>query len=226
MDIAFSITTGLPTNIKYDTSGCPEIANSMPMLDDKSHLGMSWLNGLPDELFVILAHINALSENYGPRVDIETIRSIEGKLQELNRNLQEPSVSLVARSKLDVQRSWCQVAYIYLYLSVCGADALDARIMRAQQEIMKIVNTSNPSLILDTHLGTCILFAGIVTSKHNERLTILTRLINLPESAFPGSYFHTAIRSLQDVWVRADTENRPAEWNDYRLAVIRIVNVG
>jgi hypothetical protein len=55
---------------------------------------------------------------------------------------------------------------------------------------------------------------------------IITRLTNLPESALSDNSFVTGILALQDLWARVDTENRPAEWSDYRLAAMRIAKVG
>ncbi|CAE6443250.1 unnamed protein product [Rhizoctonia solani] len=224
MDILFSMVSGLPTNVKYDTSWHSETTNYALLLDDKSHLGMSWLNGLPDQLVVILARINALSEDDRGDADSEMVQNIEESLRELDMKIEEYSCLSHSASEPQgaVPRAWCRVAYIYLYLSVCGADASDARIIHAQEDILKIANTCKPSLQLDTHLCGCMLFAGIVTSKPDERRSILIRLGNLPENASSNSCFRTLIRSLQDLWARVDTENRPAEWNDYRLALIRV----
>ncbi|CAE6455422.1 unnamed protein product [Rhizoctonia solani] len=227
VDVVYSMVSGLPTNIKYDTSWCSGNINYAALLDDSSHLGMSWLIGLPDQLVVILARINVLSQEDGGDADIE-MHEIEENLQQLTTRIEEHSCLPECSSdpRAAVPKAWCMVAYIYFYLSVCGVDASDPRVIHAQQTIMEIIQTSEPSLRLDTHLSGCILFAGIVTSRSDERHLIITRLTNLPESALSDNCFVTGILALQDLWARVDTENRPAEWSDYRLAAMRIAKVG
>ncbi|CAE6469930.1 unnamed protein product [Rhizoctonia solani] len=224
MDIVYSMVTGLPTNVKYNTVWYPGATDYALLVDDQGHLGMSWLNGLPNQLIVVLARINALSEDDGTDSDIEMVYEIEESLRTLYKEIGDHSRLLHPTNKLRVAvpRAWCQVAYIYLYLSVCGADASDARVVCAQQEIMRIINSCEPSLNLDVHLCVCMIFAGVVTSNPDERSTILTRLFNLPENTLFDSGVRAGIQSLQDVWARADVESRPAEWNDYRLAAVRV----
>ncbi|KAF8760775.1 hypothetical protein RHS01_01312 [Rhizoctonia solani] len=185
---------GLPTNVKYNTVWYPGATDYALLVDDQGHLGMSWLNGLPNQLIVVLARINALSEDDGTDSDIEMVYEIEESLRTLYKEIGDHSRLLHPTNKLRVAvpRAWCQVAYIYLYLSVCGADASDARV------------------------------AGVVTSNPDERSTIITRLFNLPENTLFDSGVRAGIQSLQDVWARADVESRPAEWNDYRLAAVRV----
>jgi hypothetical protein len=117
VDVVYSMVSGLPTNIKYDTSWCSGNINYAALLDDSSHLGMSWLIGLPDQLVVILARINVLSQEDGGGADIE-MHEIEENLQQLTTRIEEHSCLPECSSdpRAAVPKAWCMVAYIYFYL--------------------------------------------------------------------------------------------------------------
>ncbi|ELU36585.1 hypothetical protein AG1IA_09383 [Rhizoctonia solani AG-1 IA] len=114
MDIVYSMVTGLPTNVKYNTVWYPGATDYALLVDDQGHLGMSWLNGLPNQLIVVLARINALSEDDGTDSDIEMVYEIEESLRTLYKEIGDHSRLLHPTNKLRVAvpRAWCQAGVV------------------------------------------------------------------------------------------------------------------
>ncbi|KAF8680078.1 hypothetical protein RHS04_04880 [Rhizoctonia solani] len=233
MDVYFSMITGLPTILKYDTSLRTPVDASVLYIDN--HLGLSWLYGQPDQITLILARINSLYQDYGSSVDPGVVREIERGVEDFKVNSgSSPDPSLLVM-RLVVQECWRQVAYIYLYMTLCSADALDSRVRAAQRKIMKLATDAKPSATLDMHLATCIAVqthdieqtvqAGVATFRPAERKVILARLRGLPECSIPESGFSTCVRVLGEVWSRTDRENRAARWSDLGLANSRILGI-
>ncbi|KAL5641816.1 hypothetical protein ACGC1H_002041 [Rhizoctonia solani] len=223
MDVYFSIVTGLPTNLQYDTSLRSPVDTSVLYIDN--HLGLSWLYGQPDSITLILAQTNSLYQNFGANVDAKTIREIEQAIRcfkAISGSSPDPSL-LVAR--LVVQECWRQVAYIYLYMTLCGADALDVRVRTAQQRLMRLISDTKPAPALDTHLAPCLGIAGVVTHQPTERKAMLLRLQGLPECSSSESCFGSCIRILEELWRQTDKDNRPVKWVDFRLATLRVLGI-
>ncbi|EUC56358.1 fungal-specific transcription factor domain protein [Rhizoctonia solani AG-3 Rhs1AP] len=223
MDLYFSIVTGLPTNLQYDTSLRSPVDTSVLYIDN--HLGLSWLYGQPDSITLILARTNSLYQDFGANVDVKTIQEIEQDIRSfkaISGSSPDPSLLVV---RLVVQECWRQVAYIYLYMTLCGADALDVRVRTAQQRLMKLIGDTKPAPALDMHLAPCLGIAGVVTHQSTERKAMLLRLQGLPECYRPDSCFGSCIRILEELWRQTDTENRPAKWVDFRLATLRVLGM-
>ncbi|KAG8732725.1 hypothetical protein FRC11_011328 [Ceratobasidium sp. 423] len=221
MDVYFSIITGLPTNLKYDTSLRTPIDSSVLYIDN--HLGLSWLYGQPDRITLILARTNSLYQEFGACVDARIIQEIEQDIRNFKANYgNSPDPSLLV-IRLIVQECWRQVAYIYLYMTLCDTDSLDARVRTAQQRLMKLINDTKPAPALDMHLAPCLGIAGVVTRKPTEREATLLRLRGLPECSRPESCFSSCIQILEELWRKTDSEDRAAKWSDFRMATLRVL---
>ncbi|KAH7345526.1 hypothetical protein B0J17DRAFT_42509 [Rhizoctonia solani] len=223
MDVYFSIITGLPTNLKYDTSFRSPVDTSVLYIDN--HLGLSWLYGQPDSITLILARTNSLYQEFGTSVDASIIQAIEKDIYSFRAiSGCSPDPSLLVM-RLVVQECWRQVAYIYLYMTLCNTDALDHRVQTAQQRLMKLINDTKPAPALDMHLAPCLGIAGVVTHQPTERKAMLLRLRGLPECSRPESCFNSCIRILEELWRQTDSEHRPANWLDFRLATLRVLGI-
>ncbi|CAE6473320.1 unnamed protein product [Rhizoctonia solani] len=223
MDVYFSIVTGLPTNLTYDTSLRSPVDTSVLYIDN--HLGLSWLYGQPDSITLILARTNSLYQEFGASVNSNIIEEIEKDIQRFKAvSGSSPDPSLLVM-RLVVQECWRQVAYIYLYMTLCDTDALDARVRTAQQRLMKLINDTKPAPALDMHLAPCLGIAGVVTCQPSEREAMLLRLQGLPECSRPESCFSSCIRILEELWRQTDSEGRPAKWLDFRLATLRVLGI-
>ncbi|CAE7130633.1 unnamed protein product [Rhizoctonia solani] len=167
MDVYFSIITGLPTNLQYNTSLRSPVDTSVLYIEN--HLGLTWLYGQPDRITLILARTNSLYQEFGASVTAEIIQEIERDIRSfkvISGNSPEPSLIVM---RLIVQECWRQVAYIYLYMTLCDADALDARVQTAQQKLMRLISDAKPAQALDMHLAPCLGIAGVVTHQPTER---------------------------------------------------------
>ncbi|CAE6504169.1 unnamed protein product [Rhizoctonia solani] len=223
MDVYFSIITGLPTNLQYDTSLRSPIDSSVLYIDN--HLGLSWMYGQPDGITLILARINSLYQNFGTKTDVGIIQEIEQDIQSFKViSGRSPDPSLLVM-RLVVQECWRQVAYIYLYMTLCDADVFDARVRTAQQRLIGLVSGTQPALALDMHLAPCLGIAGVVTHLPAEREAILARLRGLPECSRFESCLSCCIRILEGLWRQADRENRPVKWVDLRLGTLRVLGI-
>ncbi|CAE6468895.1 unnamed protein product [Rhizoctonia solani] len=223
MDVYFSIITGLPTNLKYDTSLRTPIDSSVLYIDN--HLGLSWLYGQPDRITLILARTNSLYQDFGTSVDARIIREIEQDIRSFKANYgNSPDPSLLV-IRLIVQECWRQVAYIYLYMTLCNANTLDTRVRIAQQRLMKLINDTKPTPALDMYLAPCLGIVGVATREPTEREAMLLRLRGLPECSRPESCFSSCIQILKELWRQTDSEDRPAMWSDFRGATLRVLGV-
>ncbi|KAB5590667.1 Fungal-specific transcription factor domain containing protein [Ceratobasidium theobromae] len=223
MDVFFSTITGLPMNIKYSTALRSSLEISA--LDATEYLGLSWLHGQPDRLTLILARINSLYQEFGTNIDAYILQDIEYAIQGFRANPGRSSDPTLTVTRLVVQEAWRQAVFIYFYMSVCGANSMDSRVLSAQQNFSKLLDDVKPSLKLDMHLAPCMIIAGVVTTQAAERETILSRLHGLPECSRSESCLNDSLRMVQDVWKRTHSEERPAEWTDLRVAASRAIGI-
>ncbi|EUC54308.1 fungal-specific transcription factor domain protein [Rhizoctonia solani AG-3 Rhs1AP] len=220
-DVTLSITTGRPMFFRYDVEFSLELCERMTQR--KANFGLTWMHGMPDELVLLFAWMNNLREEaqLGIFIDEEVVARIENDIQQLQivpGNAADPTLKV---TRLVVQECWRQVAYIYLYMALCGAHAQDARVQKHIKAFMKLVNGTAPGRNPDAFLVVPAVIAGIAATKPVDRKTLRTRLSGLPECK-PGTCRHDSLRVLEDVWNRTAGEGRPAVWEDLRVSCLRI----
>ncbi|KAL5632301.1 hypothetical protein ACGC1H_000342 [Rhizoctonia solani] len=220
-DVTLSIMTGRPMFFRYDVEFSLELCERMTQR--KTNFGLAWMHGMPDELVLLFAWMNNLREEaqLGTLIDDEVVARIENDIQELQivpGNAADPTLKV---SRLVVQECWRQVAYIYLYMALCGAHAQDAQVEKHIKAFMKLVNGTVPGRNPDAFLVVPAVIAGIAATKPIHRETLRTRLSGLPECK-PGTCRHDSLRVLEDVWNRTAGEGRPTVWDDLRDSCLRI----
>ncbi|CAE6462085.1 unnamed protein product [Rhizoctonia solani] len=149
-DVLISVITNRPMFFRYDVSFTPELPESRMHIQD--YLGMQWFYGVPDRLIVTLARMNALREDYGDCLDITIIRELELEIGSFQPVLGKSDEPMLIVSRLVVQECWRQAAYIYLYMSLCGANSLDARVKLAQARFMELFRGVKPGRNPDVFL--------------------------------------------------------------------------
>ncbi|CAE6467229.1 unnamed protein product [Rhizoctonia solani] len=127
-DVTLSITTGRPMffryNVEFSLGLCEQMARQ------RVNFGLTWMHGMPDELVLLFAWMNNLREEaqLGTPIGEEVVIRIEEDIRELRIVPSKAADPMLKVGRLVVQECWRQVAYIYLYMALCGAHAQDTRV--------------------------------------------------------------------------------------------------
>ncbi|KAJ1299899.1 hypothetical protein OPQ81_005018 [Rhizoctonia solani] len=220
-DVTLSITTGRPMFFRYDVEFSLDLCEKMAQR--KANFGLTWMHGMPDELVLLFAWMNNLREEIqlGTPLRDEFVAQIEEDIKELRIVPGDATDPMLKIARLVVQECWRQVAYIYLYMALCGANAQDLRVEKAVKAVMRLVNGTAPGRNPDAFLVVPAVIAGIAAIKPKDRETLRTRLLGLPECK-PGTCRHDSLRILEDVWTRTAREERAPVWEDIRVGCLRI----
>ncbi|ELU40966.1 hypothetical protein AG1IA_05003 [Rhizoctonia solani AG-1 IA] len=111
--------------------------------------GTRWMVGLPDQLIMLFAYMNGLREDAiaaGTRVDPKIVEQIEEDMKNMVIPPWEGKDPSLAIGRLVVQECWRE--------AVCGADALDPRVEKAQRGFMKLAKAIKPGRNPDVFLAT------------------------------------------------------------------------
>ncbi|CEL61362.1 hypothetical protein RSOLAG1IB_09965 [Rhizoctonia solani AG-1 IB] len=208
VDILQSFLTGRPMFFRYDLNF------SLPQIEEVIKLdqgvGLRWLYGIPSQIILILARINTILEDHGSTIDEEQVRELGEDIGACASFLPssinaDPTLNM---GRLMVQESWKLVAYVYLYMGLCGANSSDTRVIQVQKRFMRTLRGIKPLRHSDSFLIIPMTILGITTAAPAERDMILTRLRGVFECTKPGTLGHNLVTLLKDIWVR--TRHRPA----------------
>ncbi|KAH7345473.1 hypothetical protein B0J17DRAFT_640008 [Rhizoctonia solani] len=222
LDIVLGVVTNRPMffryNLKFPSSYEEELLNS------ENSPGLRWLYGVPDRLVVTLAKMNTLLEDFGSHVDRETVQALEKEIEICKPAVVSVGMDPVLKlGRIVVQECWRLVAFIYLYMALCGADSTDARVVRAQRKFMDVVGGVKPRRNPDSFLIIPMIIAGVATSSPADQSTLLARLWGTSECTKQGTLGNDVVRMLNDIW--ALTADRPAVWSDLRMACLRVTGM-
>lgn len=206
VDIFSSVTLERPMFFQYDTSYDPNV--SPQVIHFQGEVGLQWLHGIPGLIVLVFARINVLREQ-GIH-DIQAVSEVEQMLKSFVPipSLSSDSSLIVAR--LMVQECWRQVAYIYLYMGLCGANADDPRVTKPLGRFMKLLDGTKPGHVPDAFLALTLAIAGVAARRDTDRRTIRQRTINSERFKYPGTNGSEALLFLEYLWLRSDGESRPA----------------
>ncbi|CAE6478221.1 unnamed protein product [Rhizoctonia solani] len=159
LDIVLGVVTNRPMffryNLEFPSSYEEELLNS------ENSPGLRWLYGVPDRLVVTLARMNTLLEDFGSYVDRETVQMLEKDIDVCKPAVASTSMDPVMKlGRVVVQECWRLVAFIYLYMALCGADSTDARVVRIQKKFMDVVGGRRRNIILRRPIHTPYPFMG------------------------------------------------------------------
>ncbi|EUC56357.1 fungal-specific transcription factor domain protein [Rhizoctonia solani AG-3 Rhs1AP] len=219
IDILYSMLTGLPTQLKYDAT-----SRRKPNVSEDAEPIGTWLIGQPSEITLVLARISSLHDEFGVDVDPCIIEEIESDIRDFKPDpgtSVDPSLTVM---RLVVLEAWRQVGYINLYMRLCGESALGPRVRTAQRRLMDLIVNTKSGQRMNMHLSPSLGIAGLVATQPDERNLVLVRLQTLPHSRM-DSFLNRGLQILQDVWMRTDSEGRPARWSDLRIATRRVVGI-
>lgn len=220
MDIVMATCLSRPMLFRYNVCYDREFCNGIFVVE---HMGLQWLNGIPDQIVLILARMNMLRDDFAPNVDPGVADEIAQELREFTSVPPATTDAYLQVARFAIQEFWRLAMSIYLYMGLCGADAKDPRVAKAQKSFMRLFEGTKPGRTPDSFLIMPIVLAGVATHREREQRLIRQRMLSLRECANPGSAGHDGVRMLEDIWARTSVERRPAVWGDLRVSCARIM---
>ncbi|CAE6468304.1 unnamed protein product [Rhizoctonia solani] len=223
-DVLQSMITHRPMFFRYNLDILSPQDEELLGADDRP--GLRWSIGVPDRLVIALAKINTLLEDYGNFVDQEVAQELRREIGRACKPVissgpeEDPSLMV---GRLMVQESWRLVAYVYLYMGLCGADSKDARVVKVQKQFMRLLDGVKPRRNPDVFLLIPMVILGIATSSPADQSALLARLWGVSECSKTGTLGNDVSRMLNDIWER--TTERPAVWSDLRIAGLRVIGM-
>ncbi|CAE6438146.1 hypothetical protein ACGC1H_001984 [Rhizoctonia solani] len=225
-DITTSVTTGKPLLCRYHIPWSLELCDDF--MKKRENQGLQWLLGIPDEFIMLFGYMTGLkqdSEATGTPVSARIVENIEEDMKAIKILPCESRDPSLVIGRMVVQECWREAVFIYLYMALCGAHALDPRVEKAQKGFMKLLNGIRPGRNPDAFLVIQMLIAGMATTKISHRQVIRSRILGLPECANPNTAGNDSLLMLEDVWTRTELAGRAARWQDLREACRRITGI-
>ncbi|CAE6419536.1 unnamed protein product [Rhizoctonia solani] len=163
--------------------------------------GLRWVYGVPDQLMFTLAKMYGLFEDFGNRVDPETIQELEQEIAACRPVVsigsgEDPIMNL---GRIMVQEAWTMAACVYLYKGLCGANSLDARVVKIQKVFMRLSGGVKCRRNPDSFLVLPIAILGVAATCPADRTALLTRLWGVSECKRPGTVGNGIVRVLNDI---------------------------
>ncbi|CUA72809.1 Dynein-1-beta heavy chain, flagellar inner arm I1 complex [Rhizoctonia solani] len=215
VDILLGGSTGFPMTFRYYAS---------PALEEtQSERSAHWIVGVPDRLIALFARMHALRED-GSLPSPELVSELEGVIRGLRPILSESTNSFLCVTRVMVQECWRQVAYIYLYMGVCGESSEEYRVKRAMKQFMTLVKGTKPGRFPDEYLGVNYMMAAPAARLSQDRQILISRLLGQCGSNRESGITDN-LKIIEDYWARADAEARPVVWSDVIISRIRVVGM-
>ncbi|KAF8758448.1 hypothetical protein RHS01_02261 [Rhizoctonia solani] len=216
MDITHGALTGKPTYFQYDVPFSLHLCEQTP-----SYQSFQSIYRIPNQIIMFFAWVNSLCETPRTGDSREMVAWAEEMLPQIKFTAGESGDPLLRLGRIAVQECWRFAAYIYLYMTLCRADAHDPRVVRAQRGLMRLIKGMkqgrNPDLFLAP-----MAIAGVVAWRDNDRAIIRRRYSSIRECSSQGTMLNECVMQLEDIWKRTREENRPAVWSDLRIAFRRV----
>ncbi|CAE6350207.1 unnamed protein product [Rhizoctonia solani] len=167
LDVLQSVTTHRPMFFRYNLDFLSPQEETF--IKSGNGPGLRWLYGVPDRLMVVLARMNILFEDFGNRVDMETVRELEEEIGACEPVVCtgvefDPALNL---GRMVVQEAWRLAANIYLYMALCGADSTHPQVVQVQKKFMKFLRRINPCRNPDSFLVLPILILSFTVGRSN-----------------------------------------------------------
>ncbi|KDN38995.1 hypothetical protein RSAG8_09152, partial [Rhizoctonia solani AG-8 WAC10335] len=163
LDVATSVTYGRPMLCDYDP-GLLELCDQL--FQSPHNYSYQWLFGAPGQYILLLARINTLYAHQGVDVAPHFLAQIEQSLSEIRIPLVGSTDPALRVGRMIVQEGWRQAVYIYLYMTLYGANAKDQRVEQARRTFMRLVNETKPGRNPDAFL---VIPLMIVCHPHSSR---------------------------------------------------------
>ncbi|CAE6404269.1 unnamed protein product [Rhizoctonia solani] len=223
LDVLQSLITHRPMFFRYSLDFLSP--QEEDIMKSNKGTGLRWMYGVPDQLMFTLARMNGLFEDFGNRVDPEMIQELETEIAACRPIVstgpgEDPILNI---GRITVQEAWVMATRVYLYMGLCGANSLDARVVKVQKGFMRLLGGVKSRRHPDSFLVYPIAILGVTATCSADRTALLTRLWGVSECSRQGTVGNDVVRMLNDVW--AHTTARPAVWTDVRSACLRVTGM-
>ncbi|CEL61382.1 hypothetical protein RSOLAG1IB_09985 [Rhizoctonia solani AG-1 IB] len=223
LDILCATVMDIPMLFRYDCTpqNVQHVCESVMEIQGDS--GAHWLHGTPDRFVAMFAKINAMRED-GWMPTPEIVAVFERGIQEFQPIYSHSCDSFLSATRILVQECWRQVAYIYLYMGLCGDSSNVPRVRRAFKQFMKLVNSTKPGHMPDEFLIMNFILSAPAAEKQRDREVIRRRMQGLKVNG-PIHGADDCANIIESYWADADTEGRPVLWSDISKARIRVLGM-
>ncbi|KAG8689225.1 hypothetical protein FRC11_003689, partial [Ceratobasidium sp. 423] len=223
LDILMGALAGFPMMFRYDTTPSSDELIYEWILEIQVNTSPQWLIGIPDRMVFVLARINSLRED-GAVPPPGVVSEIENEIRGFRPFQSSSHDSFLMVTRLMVQECWRQVAYIYLYMALCGESSEGTRVRSALKRLMNLVNGTKPGRFPDDLVAASFMMACPAARRPVDRQTLIKRIGGQSTGSREGGIMDN-IRLIEDYWARADAEGRPVVWSDVIISRLRVVGM-
>ncbi|CAE6455413.1 unnamed protein product [Rhizoctonia solani] len=224
VDILFSVVMDMPMLFRYNTA-IPdgEVPSSYgSRLDDSGGSGVQWLQGVPDQLILLFAKLKSIRDD-GLKPSSEIIECYEHEIRDHQSFKSSSPDSLLVIMRFAVQECWRHVAYIYLYMAICGDSADTPRVKEVVKRFLKILHGIKPGRLPDEFLIMNLILVAPAARRQRDREAIRQRIKGLHMRGRTFRTNHNVVHIIEDYWARADNEKREVVWSDITISRKRIM---
>lgn len=226
IDILFSINMDIPTLFRYEvTSPSSQPSSSLRSVPAIQGDGIiQWLHGMPNQLLILFAMMKLMRHD-GLIPDRERVASLEQDIREVPAFTNSSSERFLSIVRFVVRECWRQVAFVYLYMAVCGDPCNTPRVNTALKRFVKLLRGMKPGRFPDEFLILTFLLISPAAQQKRDRDIIRQRFLGLYTL---GKTFHvnnSILCVIEDYWARADAERRPTMWSDIGASRKRVLGV-
>ncbi|KAH7345555.1 hypothetical protein B0J17DRAFT_624691 [Rhizoctonia solani] len=226
IDILFSVVMDIPALFRYDVSnpGSQPSSSHGAVSSIQKDSGLQWLHGTPDPLILLLAKVKLMRQD-GSIPNEETIASLEQDVRDLQPFSGSSSEPFLMLMRCVVQECWRQVAFVYLYMALCGDPCDTPRVKKAVKQFMKLLNGTKPGRFPDEFLIMNLILIAPATQRKRDREIIRQRFLGIYNLGRIFCANNSIICLIEDYWARADAEGRPTMWSDIAMSRKRILGI-
>ncbi|CAE6504853.1 unnamed protein product [Rhizoctonia solani] len=225
IDILFSVVMDMPTLFRYDTTiprGPPYPYESV--IEIRDDIGLQWLHGTPDPLISLFAKMKSMRDD-GLRPSAEVIWSFEREIRELQPFSSPSPESFLMIVRFVVHECWREVAFVYLYMALCGDSSGAPRVKGAFKRFTRLLNGIKPGRLPDEFLIMNLILIAPAAQQKRDREIIRQRILGLNTHSQMFGVNVNLIWAIEDYWARADAEGRQVLWSDVAVSRKRVLGV-
>ncbi|KAG8729505.1 hypothetical protein FRC11_008585 [Ceratobasidium sp. 423] len=223
IDILCGTLMDIPMLFRYDCTPQNPQPVYEPTEENQTDSGAQWFHGTPDRFAAMFAKINAMREDgWAPTPEIVAV--FERGIREFKPTQSNSRDSFLSVTRLVVQECWRQVAYVYLYMGLCGDSSDTPRVKQAFKQFMKLLSGTKPGRMPDDFLVLNLILIAPAAQKKRDRETMRERIRRLRVNG-PSHGVNDNMDIVENYWAQADAEARPVMWSDITQARMRVVGI-
>ncbi|CAE6450275.1 unnamed protein product [Rhizoctonia solani] len=222
-DILFNLVIDMPTLFRYEVAIPSNQPFNCQIASEIQGDGiLQWRHGMPNNLILLFARMILVRSDECPPSG-ETIASLERNIRELqpfDGSCSDPFLFLM---RFVIQECWRQVAYVYLYMAVCGDTSDTSRVKENFKRFIQLLKGIKSGRMPDTFLMLPLLVISPAAQRQPDREVIRQRTLGIHKRGQVFRANNDIARVIEDYWARADAEGRPIMWSDIAVSRRRVL---